>query len=139
GLGTGRPDGRTLTGIEDTEMDAAAVGRPRHDPAHGIDLLDQMALADPAASRIAAHLANGLDVMRQQPRAAAHPGRCQRRFGSGMAAADDNDIEALRVLHRLFASLEWTAQCNCACCSPTTDRFMAWQPAGDVSSRFRHG
>src|SRR5690606_39477995 len=111
-------------GVEDTEMDAAAVGRPGHDPAHGIDLLDQMALANPTDGGVAAHLADSFDVMGQQQRAAAHTGRCQRRFGPGMAAADDDDIEALRVLHRLFASLEWTAQCNCARCSPTTDCFL---------------
>jgi type IV pilus assembly protein PilO len=38
----------------------------RHQAAEGVDLLDQMALADTADGRVARHLAQGLDVLRQQ-------------------------------------------------------------------------
>ena len=48
---------RSLAGIQGAELDAGAVGRQRHRAAQRIDLLDQMALADAADGRIAAHLA----------------------------------------------------------------------------------
>jgi hypothetical protein len=42
----------------------------RHRAAQRVDLLDQMALADAADRRVAAHLAERLDVVRQQQRGA---------------------------------------------------------------------
>ena len=79
-------------------MPASSVAM-RHRAAQRIDLLDQMALADAADRRIAGHLAQRLDVVGQQQRARAHPGRCERSLGAGMAAADDDDVETLREVH----------------------------------------
>jgi hypothetical protein len=45
--------------------------------------------------RVAAHLPQRLDVVRQQQRLAAHAGRGQRGFGAGMAAADHDHIKFL--------------------------------------------
>ena len=48
---------RTLAGIERAELDAGRVGGPRHHAAQRIDLAHQVALADAADGRIAAHAA----------------------------------------------------------------------------------
>jgi hypothetical protein len=99
GLGAGGAHRRALAGVEDTEMDAGAVGRMRHQAAERVDLLDQMALADAADGGIAGHLAQGLDVLGQQQGAASHARSRQRRLGAGMAAADDDDVKVLLIGH----------------------------------------
>ena len=71
----------------------ACVRGPRHGAAERVDLLDQVALADAADGRVAAHLPERLDVVRQQQRAAPHARGGQRRFGAGMAAADHDHVE----------------------------------------------
>ena len=90
---------RALAAVEDAELDAGFVGGRRHRAAQRVDLLDQMALADAADRRVAAHLPQRLDVVRQQQRAAAHARRGQRGLGAGMAATDDDHVELPRVEH----------------------------------------
>ena len=51
-----------------------------------------MALADAADRRIAAHLPDGLDAVRQQQRARTRPRRGERGFGTGVPAADHDDV-----------------------------------------------
>src|SRR5574337_795544 len=58
-----------------------------------------MPLADATDRGVAAHLTDRLDVVRKQQRLAAHPRRRQRGLGSGMATADHNDVELLRIAH----------------------------------------
>ncbi len=60
---------------------------------------DQVAFADAADGGIAAHLAQGLDALREQQRAHAHPGRGQGSLGTGVTAAYHDDIEILRKTH----------------------------------------
>jgi hypothetical protein len=74
-------------------LNTGAIGRPAHHTAERIDFLDQMSLADTADGRIATHLSQRLDVMRQQQRARTETRGRQRRFGAGMAAADDDHIK----------------------------------------------
>ena len=71
----------------------------RHRAAERVDLLDQVALADAADRRVAAHLPERLDVVRQQQRARAHARRRQRGLGAGVAAADHDDVELLGKPH----------------------------------------
>src|SRR5690606_29995736 len=66
GLGARGTHRRALARIEDAELDAALVGGARHGAAEGINFFYQMALADAADGRVAAHLAEGLNVVRQQ-------------------------------------------------------------------------
>ena len=40
--------GRALGGVEDAELDACGVGDLRHGAAQGVELLDEMSLADAA-------------------------------------------------------------------------------------------
>ncbi len=91
---------RPLGPVEDAELNPRFVRRSRHRPAQRIDLLHQMALADPADRRVAAHLPQRLDVVCQQQRRAAHARRGQCGLGAGMAAADHDDVEFLGVDHR---------------------------------------
>ena len=59
----------------------------------------------PPIGRVAAHLAQRLDALRHQQRAAAHARGGQRGLGAGMAAADHDDVEVLRESHGLHP--EW--------------------------------
>ena len=58
GLAARRAHGRALRRVQRAPLDAGLVGRGRHGAAERVDLLDQMALADPADRGIAAHLAD---------------------------------------------------------------------------------
>jgi hypothetical protein len=57
GLDTGPAHRTALAGIEHAAVDRRAIGGPRHDPAHRVDLTDKMTLADPADRRVTRHLA----------------------------------------------------------------------------------
>ena len=97
GLRPGGAHRRALAAVEDAELDARLVGGQRHGAAQGIDLLHQVALADAADAGVAAHRAQGFDVVRQQQRLRAHARGGQRRLGAGVAATDDDDVEMLRM------------------------------------------
>jgi len=92
GLGPGRPDRRTLAGVEAAELDAGGVYVSGHLSAQGIDFLDQVALGQTADGRVAAHGSDGIGVAKENSGAAAHAGRGQGRFAAGMAGADDDDV-----------------------------------------------
>ena len=49
--------------------------------------------------RVAAHLAERLDALREQVRTRAHARGGQCGLRPGVTAADDDDVEALRMLH----------------------------------------
>jgi hypothetical protein len=104
GLGAGGPYRRALGGIQDAELDARLVGRRRHRTTQGIDLLDQMALADAADRGIAGHRTEGFDVVREQQRARTGTRRSEGGFGAGMAAADHDHIKGRGKLHWLRSS-----------------------------------
>src|SRR5277367_2559983 len=80
--------GGSLAQVQGAKLDAGLVRGQRHRAAQGIDLLDQMALADAADRRIAAHLTQRLDIVSEQQGALAHARRRQGGFGARMAAAD---------------------------------------------------
>ncbi len=97
-----RPGGthrRPLAAVQHPELDAGAVGGPRHGATERVDFLDQVALADPADGRITGHLAQRLNVVGQQQGLAAHARGRQRGLGTGVATTNDNDIETGRKLH----------------------------------------
>ena len=87
-----RPHGRPLARIERAKLDPGFVRRDRHRAAERVDLLDEMPFADAADRRVARHLPERLDVVRQQERPAAHPRAGERSLGPGVAAADHNDL-----------------------------------------------
>ncbi|MBB5506747.1 hypothetical protein HDG35_003016 [Paraburkholderia sp. JPY681] len=81
-------------------MDAAFIGGSRHGAAERVDFLDQMAFADAANRRVAAHLTKGLYVMGQEQRFIAHARRGQSGFGASMTAADDDYVKFCGKKHR---------------------------------------
>ena len=99
GLCSRRAHRRALARIQRAELDARSIGSACHHAAEGIDFLDEMALANAADRRIAAHRAERLDVVRKQERPHAHARRCERAFGAGVAAADDDHVEFLGETH----------------------------------------
>ena len=99
GLGARGAYGRALAGIERAELDACFVRGQCHGTAQRIDFLDQMALANTANTGVAAHGTQGIDVVRQQQGLATHACCSQRRFGTGMAATDHDDVEFLWINH----------------------------------------
>jgi hypothetical protein len=100
GLRAGRPHGWAFRRIQDAKLDAALVRGRRHRAAQRIDFLHQMAFANTADRRIAAHLAEGFDVVRQQERLVAHARGSQSGFGAGVAAADDDYVKFSGIKHR---------------------------------------
>ena len=61
-----------------------------------------MALANTPDRRVAAHLAQRLDVLGQQQRPRTAARRGQRCLGTGMSAANHDDIERFLKLHGLM-------------------------------------
>jgi hypothetical protein len=80
-------------------LDASLIGGRGHRTAQGIDFLDQMTFPNPPNRRIAGHLAEGFNLMRQQQGAHAHPRRGESGLGAGVSATHHDDIEGLRKLH----------------------------------------
>ncbi len=99
GLGAGGPDGRALAGVEGAEVDAGPVGRRGHEAAQRVDLLRQVALADAADGRVAAHLADGFQVLGEQQRAGAQARRGRGGLGAGVAAADHDHVPGVGAAH----------------------------------------
>jgi hypothetical protein len=52
-----------------------------------------VALADAADGRVATHLPERFDVVREHQRRAAHPRGSQRRFRAGMASTNYDDVK----------------------------------------------
>lgn len=86
----GRPD---PAAVQHSELDATGIGDPPHQAVQGIDLANQMALAETADRGVAGHGADGREAVRHQGRLCPHPRSRARGFAAGMAAADDDDVE----------------------------------------------
>jgi hypothetical protein len=100
GLGARRPDCGAFARVEDAKLDARFVGSRRHRAAQRVDLLDEVALADAPDGRVATHLPQRFQAVRQQQGVATHASSGQRGFGAGMASADDDHIKLARIVHR---------------------------------------
>ena len=98
-LRPGRANGGTLAGVQRAQLDARPIRGQRHRTAQGVDFAYQVGLADASDRRIARHLADGLDALRQQQGPCPDPRRGKRRFGAGMAAANDDHVVLLWVVH----------------------------------------
>ena len=94
GLGARAAHGRAFAAVEHAKLDAAGIGDAAHQAVQRIDFAHQMALAEPADGRVAGHRADGGEAMGDQRRARAHARGCGRRLAAGMAAADDDHVEA---------------------------------------------
>ena len=95
GLGARALHRRPLGAVEQAELDAGGVRHPPHQAVQRIDLAHQVALAEPADGRVARHLADGGEAVRDQRRARAHARGGRRRLAAGMAAAHHDDVEGV--------------------------------------------
>ena len=99
GLGAGGAHCGPLAAVEGAPLDPGCVSGQRHRPAERVDLFHQMTLADAADRRVAAHLAERLDAVRHQQRAATHARSGERGLGAGMAATHHDDLERCVKMH----------------------------------------
>ena len=97
GLGAGALHRRAFAPVQHAELDAGQVGDPTHQAVEGIDLADQMPLAEPANGRIAGHFADGSEAVGDQRRARAHAGGRSGSLAAGMAAADDDNVVGVGI------------------------------------------
>ena len=89
--------GRALGAVEHAELDAGRVDDLAHLAAEGVDLADDLPLGDAADGRVAAHLADGVGVHRQQGGAQPHARGGQGGLDAGVAGADDDDVVSRKV------------------------------------------
>ena len=78
--------------IKHAELDASGINGLPHQSAHRVDLTDDMPFGNAADSRIAAHLAHGVQIRCQQrrPRTNARGGRSS--FGTGVSSTDHQHV-----------------------------------------------
>ncbi len=86
--------GRFLAAIEGTELDAALVGDPSDQTIECVHFPDQMTFPKTADGGIAGHRADSRELVGDQRCSSAHTRSRRRRLTAGVAATDDNDIEA---------------------------------------------
>src|SRR5579885_16478 len=100
-LGPGCPDSRAFAGIQGAKMNTSPVGCASHGAAKSIDFFYQMAFADPANGGVAGHLPQRFNIMAEQQCFCAHPGGSKCSFGTGMSAADNNNVETFLQIDHL--------------------------------------
>jgi hypothetical protein len=120
----------TLALVEHSPVDCGPVSGASHETIEDIQLADQVALAYTADRRVARHLTNVLTAERDESDTRPPSGRSRRRFATGVAASDDENVKhrtalrgicpsgkivsddcAFHVKHLLFAEAEAPEQC----------------------------
>jgi hypothetical protein len=89
-------DSRTLTPVQQPELNAGCIGSPAHYAIQRIDLADELAFAYAPDGRIAGHRADRVGAHGDQGSSRAGAGRRGRGFTTGVPASDNDDIK----LHR---------------------------------------
>jgi len=82
-----------LRPVQHAELDARLVDHAAHEPVERIDFAHKVPLAKSANGRIARHLADGLELMRDERRPRAHARSRSRRFAPSVPATHNNDVE----------------------------------------------
>jgi hypothetical protein len=99
GLGTGCTHGWTLARVEGAELDACFVGTQGHGTAERIELADKMAFADSPDGRVARHLSERFDVVREQEGLCACACGGKSGLSAGMSTTNDKYIKLCREIH----------------------------------------
>ena len=95
----GAVHGGAFAAIEHAELDAGGVDGAAHRAAQGVDFADDLPFGHAADGRIAAHLADGIEVGGQQCGLGADACRGQGRLGARMSAADDQNVVIVESAH----------------------------------------
>ena len=98
-LRAGRTHCWSFASVQHPKVNTCAVGGTCHDAAHCIDFLHQMSLTDSTDRRVAGHLADCFDVVREQQRFATHARRGSGCLGAGVTAANDDHIVGFWIKH----------------------------------------
>ena len=93
GLGTRTLYGGTLAAIEEAELNPRLIRRARHQTIEGVNLANEVPLAEPTNCGVAGHFADGREALCDERRRGAATGRGGGRFRSGMSPADDDDVK----------------------------------------------
>jgi hypothetical protein len=64
-LRTRGPNRRSLTRVQGTKLDSRSIGRACHHATERINFFDQVTFAYPADGRVATHLSDGFNAVRQ--------------------------------------------------------------------------
>jgi hypothetical protein len=102
GLRSGAVHGGPFATIEHVELQGGSIDGQSHGPTQGIDLADDLPFGHTANGRIAAHLGDAVEIAGKQSRFRPQPRSRHRSFRASVAAADDQDIELMRILHGFF-------------------------------------
>ena len=92
GLAARRAYRGALRSIQRAPLDTGAIRSLAHRATERVDLAHEVALADAANRRVAAHLADRFDAMAEQQRVRTTARRGKRSFGAGVATTDDDDV-----------------------------------------------
>src|SRR5205807_7661365 len=83
--------------VEHAELDAGGVDREAHEAAEGVDFADHLPFGEAADGGVAGHLADARGIQADEGDGGAEARRGPGRFGTGVSAAEDDDVVA--VLH----------------------------------------
>ena len=116
GLCAGAVHGGTFAAVEHAELDAGGIDGAAHRAAQGVDFADDLSLGDAADGRVAAHLADGIEVGRQECGLGPHARRRQCRFRARMSAADHQNVVVVESGHRTIISGKGAGGKGGSCC-----------------------
>ena len=82
----------SLTTIEHTKLQTRRIDRQPHDATERIDLANDLSFADATDRRIATHLANRIEVRREQNGLSAEPRSSHRSLGPRVTGTYHDDV-----------------------------------------------
>jgi hypothetical protein len=97
-LCSGGSNSRSLSPVQESELDTGLIDAPGHLPAQGIDLTHELSLGQATDGRVAGHLGNRIEIRGKQQGAQTDPCSSQRRFAPGVPRPDHDHIVCFRVL-----------------------------------------
>ncbi len=93
GLGAQGPHRRAAAGVEDALLDGGGISQAPDHPTEGIHFMDELAFGGAADGRVAGLPGDAIEIEAEQGGVQAQPGGGDRRFTTGMAAADHDHVE----------------------------------------------
>ena len=115
GLGAGRVHRRAFADVEHAELDAGAVDGEAHRAAEGVNFADDLALGDAADRRVTGHLADGIEVRREEGGLGADTGSGEGGLGPGVAGADYHDVVVIGENHASIVACGRESKRACFC------------------------